>query len=165
MSISGPLSHFARDAQSFTTFVQSGCELGLNELSKLASLIAILCARAYSLPEITGEGSETLPELDKSSQERLAKELAARLPQDLYVTIDPLEVYSDVAPTVGQLSDDLADIWVEVEVGLRSWRQGGHQAQSLAGWHWRFTFHSHWGFHAVNALAVLNALIRRTRNS
>jgi hypothetical protein len=50
----------------------------------------------------------------------------------------------------GDLADDLADIWRDLQVGLRTPRDGD------AIWEWRFAFHTHWGQHAIAALSVLH---------
>lgn len=107
--------------------MQSTTDLGPGELIDLACILAGLCAGAYQLPGDPIDDDGSLPTLDSSLLAQIASELAAKLPQDHYRSIDPLDVYSDSAPTTGQLSDDLADIWAELEIGLRSWRRGGHE--------------------------------------
>jgi hypothetical protein len=54
---------------------------------------------------------------------------------------------------VGDLSDDLADIWRDLKEELVS-LEAGVPAEDVV-WHWRFGFWSHWGQRVVNAMRVL----------
>jgi hypothetical protein len=60
----------------------------------------------------------------------------------------------------GSISDDLADIWRDVKMGLLAFDSGKPKCIKDAVWHWRFSFGSHWGYHvagAIRALTVLHA--------
>jgi hypothetical protein len=56
-------------------------------------------------------------------------------------------------PVAGSLSDDLLDVYRDVRRGLTLW-EGGHDANAI--WEWRFSFESHWGEHAVDAIRALH---------
>lgn len=58
-------------------------------------------------------------------------------------------------PVTGCLSDDFADIYLDLAEGLTKWNRGEH---GEAVWHWRFSFNMHWGEHASGALRALHAL-------
>jgi hypothetical protein len=65
----------------------------------------------------------------------------------------------DPASTVGgSLSDDLGDIYLDVEEGLRAWDRGDRPE---AVWIWRFGLDAHWARHAVTALAALREACSR----
>jgi hypothetical protein len=55
------------------------------------------------------------------------------------------------------LSEDVSDIYGDLLAGLRKWRRGD-RARALESW--RCDFEIHWGAHAVQALAALQALAR-----
>lgn len=75
------------------------------------------------------------------------------LPVGYYGSIcNPLEVPAGEA-ALGDLADDLADIWRDLKEGLTIFDDGFRDA---AGWQWLDSFNIHWGAHASNALAVIH---------
>jgi len=76
------------------------------------------------------------------------------LPVQNYLKIfSPLEK-RDEEPVSCWLADDLADIYLDLEEGLRYLQKGDAEK---AIWVWRFGFWSHWGRHLVGALSALHA--------
>jgi hypothetical protein len=67
---------------------------------------------------------------------------------------DPYHKESD-DPVIGDLADDLADIWRELQEGLTFWNAG---STTDAFWHWGFSFSHHWGGHATRALRAIYTL-------
>jgi hypothetical protein len=63
--------------------------------------------------------------------------------------------FEDAEPVVGDLADDLADIYRDLLRGLAKWRRG--EAEEAA-WVWQFHFAAHWGEHTTSALRALHAL-------
>ena len=63
-------------------------------------------------------------------------------------------------PGVGDLTDDLTDIYRDLIPGLRAWDEGTDEylADIVFGWK-EPLFASHWGLHAVDALPVLHSLV------
>jgi hypothetical protein len=61
----------------------------------------------------------------------------------------------DKEPVVGDLADDLADIYRDLADGLAKWRRGEREG---AAWAWQFQFACHWGEHLTSALRALHAL-------
>lgn len=97
----------------------------------------------------------TSPESGYASQPRRASPMArlARLlgDRDLYwLMSDP---YRMDAPAVGALSDDLADIYLDLAQGLDAATAGFPQG---ACWEWRFLLWAHWGAHATGAMRALH---------
>ena len=75
---------------------------------------------------------------------------------------EPFDSYSEVfdpydredhEPVVGSLSDDLLDVYRDIRGGLWSWET---DATANAIWEWRFSFDTHWGDHAADALRALH---------
>ena len=56
-------------------------------------------------------------------------------------------------PVVGDLSDDLSDIFRDVTCGLRAFDKGD---LDNAMWEWQFGLAHHWGAHATAAIRVLH---------
>jgi hypothetical protein len=53
------------------------------------------------------------------------------------------------------LSDDLADIWLDLKHGLLALDDRARPEDVT--WEWRFGFYAHWGRHATEALRALHA--------
>jgi hypothetical protein len=114
-----------------------------------------LYAAAYELPRIdpTGAGETKDP---VSDAERLA--VARRLRETLGELDHYRRVYdpfdrSDSA-FEGSLSDDLADIYRDVDQGLRALASDTPQTDVV--WGWRESFGHHWGIHAGAALYAIH---------
>ena len=58
---------------------------------------------------------------------------------------------------VGDLADDMADIYREVKNGLCAFNRG---PTNEAIWHWQEGFCSHWGDHVVDALRGMHHIVR-----
>lgn len=70
---------------------------------------------------------------------------------DLYwETFDP---YTDGEPVAGSLTDDVVDVYRDLRRGL-AWWERGEKVEAI--WEWRFSFLSHWGTHAIDALRALH---------
>lgn len=94
------------------------------------------------------------PDLDDVRQ-GLAKQLS---PIDEYAEVfDP---YSDAEITPYRLSDDLADVAVDLVHGMQHY-QAGRPIEAL--WWWQFSYFNHWGNHAGAALRALQAVVAHTR--
>lgn len=82
------------------------------------------------------------------------------LPLQYYsMALSPMEVDGEVA--VGDLADDLLDIYLDLKRGLLLWESG---ACLEAQWEWHYSFHHHWGAHAVQAMGCLHAQLHAYLN-
>jgi hypothetical protein len=62
-------------------------------------------------------------------------------------------------PVLGDLGDDLADIYRDIKPGLRGWEAGPEAILADIVFDWKFPlFGSHWGVHAVSAMRALHPL-------
>ena len=71
---------------------------------------------------------------------------------------DPITLEPD-DPVAGNLADDLADIYRDLQDGLQSWQHWEAEKRRNALWQWRFGFESHWGAHAADALRAVHWLL------
>jgi hypothetical protein len=77
----------------------------------------------------------------------------AALPVGKYSEIfDPSDVPAG-EPVVGDVADDLADVYRDLIQGVRL-EAAGRPRDAL--WQWLMNFHIHWGRHAVSALRALH---------
>tara|TARA_R110002072_G_scaffold174303_3_gene329353 strand:- start:35623 stop:36108 length:486 start_codon:yes stop_codon:yes gene_type:complete len=79
----------------------------------------------------------------------------ASLPFNYYTSVfDPrIADGIDSEAGVGDLADDLADIYRDLHGGLRAFRAG---AVDTAEYEWAWSFRMHWGRHAASALHALH---------
>ena len=64
--------------------------------------------------------------------------------------------YECEEPVCGSLSDDFADIYKELKIGVILYEKG-HINDAV--WNWKWSFENHWSYHAVDAMRVLNTLL------
>jgi hypothetical protein len=83
------------------------------------------------------------------------------LPQTWYLTyFDLTEALNpDQVPVIGDLADDLADIYRDLKPGLRATESQDDAVMGTALFQWQFSFQRHWGDHAVNAMKLLHQLV------
>lgn len=117
-----------------------------------------LYAAAIELPAKDPDTVEALNGIDDDAWQKVRERVGRKLARDYYWEVfEPLE-QEQPESLCGSLSDDLADIWHDVKRGLLGLDSGKLSAVDDAVWHWRFSLESHWGHHAVGAIAGLNAL-------
>jgi hypothetical protein len=63
-------------------------------------------------------------------------------------------------PVHGRVSDDVADVAVELAHGLRH-HDSGRAEEAL--WWWQFSYLSHWGAQALNAQRALLSIVAHQR--
>lgn len=117
--------------------------------------LARLHAQALELSDSASWNGDA-PKISHEAWKATYKRFGA-LPVNYYgECLHPLEVpASDTA--LGDLADDLADIWRDVRRGLDVYDAGDIEGATFA-WHQSFTIH--WGMHAASALYILQCWIR-----
>jgi hypothetical protein len=127
----------------------------------LVSLLR-LYEKALHLPSAeVASGYEFVERIDTHFWTVVMTGVSQKLAQDYYWMIhESFEPFGQPAPeaVIGQLSDDLADIWRDVKTGLQELDRGGEDAVNAAVWCWRFRLETHWGTHASTAIVALTAL-------
>lgn len=147
----------AHAAEVFTRVAQQFCELveqlpsDANDefLTRLSIALAELIAAGLSLPDVAPPTATipTNPQIDHAADVVRDKLRLIVGDRDLYWTVDPK---TKEAPVRASLSDDLADVYRDLQEGLMMQEKGAEPAEIL--WTWRFSFDSHWGRHATDAL-------------
>lgn len=114
-------------------------------------LLLDLVRTALELPDVEGGDDEPV-RLDHAAWKQMHASFATLRGPQFYATADAYEIGGE--ELVGDLHDDLADVWRDLRPSLDLFEAGHHEA---AAWHWAFTFRYHWGEHAVEAIRVLRA--------
>jgi len=113
---------------------------------------------ALRLPEVAPARGDLLEGINHEDWTVVRENLARRISRDLYwMVFEPL-VSEPPEPVVGSLTDDLADIWRDLKPGVEAIGSGTTDSIRDVVWHWRSSFESHWGNHAVSAIGALHAL-------
>lgn len=153
------LDDFALAVRSYCDWADSaaGTETPKSEMLAARQHLSALYAMAVNLPAYECDWVER--EVSDAEWSQKFKRFG-RLPVGYYGSIcDPLEVPAGEA-ALGDLADDLADIWRNLKEGLMIFDGGYREA---AGWHWLEMFTIHWGAHASSALAVIHYWIQANR--
>lgn len=162
---SDPQRIFADLAVTYCDIIEGGLPEGFDDQAgELAGLLARLYAAASALPDVWDDRLEGMDEARVSHEvyRAISQRLAEVLGEHDYYWEVPCSDMADLAeepsPAMGQLSDDLTDIWRDLEVGRRSWERGDKLDRLFAIWYWRLHFFGHWGMHLVDALKVLHRI-------
>lgn len=146
--MTGSSAAFSSRAEAYCRFIESAGNLPLPQRLRRAQdeLIALYTA-ALALPD-TEPGEEDATHVGRP----------AGWPGfgDVDVYWEVADPYLNAAPIAASLTDDLLDIYSDLRAGLVLLRGGGITAEATATWHWRFSFQTHWGDHAIDALRALH---------
>jgi hypothetical protein len=114
--------------------------------------VARLYAAVLDLSEVEFSDHPDPPILGQDAWNAMFKSFGA-LPFNFYCEVFDPSIEKLEEPVVGDLADDLTDIYRDLREGLWLLRHGHERA---AVWSWKFTFGCHWGRHAVSALRALH---------
>ena len=151
------LQAFAAEARNYCAWAVSIEEGDQGAAAALRRIVGLYQA-ALHLPSASVDGTQDNPvEFVGTDERELVRVGCARLPLRYYSEqFDPLSVPSTEEPTIGDIADDIADIFHDVREGLWYFDRG--QVRDAA-WEWAFGFQSHWGRHAACAIRALHAYL------
>lgn len=145
---------FAAAAEHFCAVVEG--ELPDDRLVFVAGArhpLSKLYVTALELPS-TQSDLELMPRRSHDEWRALFDRLTSYL-GDLDRYWEVYDPYTLADPVGGSLADDLADVAVDIQGGLKAYRAGHIDA---ALWEWRNPFWFHWGHHAADALRALTRI-------
>lgn len=153
------IKHFIASAEEFCSLIECRQLLaGLPLVRECAPRLACLYSAALSLSLFPAEtDSDNLIEdvFSFDQSQALFRELGEKLGMVRWYweVFDP---YEESAPGIGDLADDMADIYRELKNGLFAFTKG---PANEAIWHWQNGFRSHWGDHVVDALRAMHRIV------
>jgi hypothetical protein len=152
------VEQFAGEAVKFREWVLSGSSSGKVAVREALGLVTRLYLTALALPPVWCGGHDHKPEAPAGSGDgqHIYSRLAARLPFQHYGEVFNTLSVPPEQPVLGDLADDLADIFAEVDAGLRRYEAG---RQTDAVWEWGFYLVHHWGEHATSAIRALHCYL------
>ena len=150
---------FLETAMRYCEAIETGVESTPRALfEELEILLPQLIADVLRLPIVRRPGPMP-PDDDRPDRWRsLCQTLATFLGEHrrYWAVFDPASPQAD-DPMVGDLADDLADIYCDLRRGLDLWETADPALRREILWRWRFDYESHWGQHAVDALRTVYA--------
>ena len=149
-----PLKDFAAAAADFCSWCESEPATALIEARAALRHLPRLYLLAQGLRELP-DAPEIAGDRPSDAAWRSVFERFGALPFDYYHTVlSPLEIAGGPPEcAMGHLADDLADMYRDLSDGLSLFRLGHLES---AEWEWAFSFRTHWGRHAVDALQSLH---------
>jgi hypothetical protein len=148
------LQHFAERARGFQLWIEeSQSEGGSLAREALLQLVGLYNA-GLELPSpfLSAAGEEHSMRLGNAEVDRV-RLWCGRLPFNLYSEVFDSTVVPADEPVIGDISDDISDIYLDVVTGLRLFDAGQFDH---ALWEWGFNFRIHWGKHATDAIRAIH---------
>ena len=149
----GALKAFAAIAREFCEWCE-GESLGADANRSAARWLAQLHAAALTLPDVEPDNGNGLPDLPATTVATTRRNFAPYNGMYYRECFDPDPTLDDT-PEMGDVGDDLLDIYKDIRAGLLVF-DAGETNEAL--WHWAFLHRVHWGRHVVGALFALQCL-------
>jgi len=149
---------FAQVARGFASWCEAE-SLGAEPEVTAAVWLAQLHAAALQLPNHEAQNDRGVPEIPVNLLARVCANLQCYLGRYYREFFDPSPLLDDTH-VLGDIGDDLLDIYKDIRIGLILY-DAGETDEAL--WHWSFLHRIHWGHHAVGALFALHCLSDTSR--
>lgn len=144
---------FASDARDYCAWCEGARASDPGQLlSEAVRHLARLYAAALDLPEVEFSDHPDPPSMEHEAWSAMFKSFGV-LPFSWYREVFDPSIDGAEEPVIGDLADDLADIYKDLVEGIWLLDRGHAKA---ATWSWKTSFGAHWGLHAVSALRALH---------
>jgi len=149
---------FSLEARRFVDWADGSASPDTLKAPLALRRVVALYAAALDLPQPWSEGVSAEPPASPAMEQRWSavRARAAAIPLQHYSEIFSPLMLPPEAPVVGDLADDIADIYRDVANGLALYDAG---CVDDAIWQWGFSFQSHWGEHASSAIRALHCYL------
>ena len=147
------IEEFSRVAKEYCEWCLSPPGEEPSEVRTALSLLLRLYSQALALQFPKDMDDDLEGERPDETTRKKVFERAGALPFNNYSSVFDPHVVPPEEPVVGDLADDIADIYRDLFEGLSLYRSG-HLAE--AEWEFLNSFQSHWGRHASSAIHALD---------
>jgi hypothetical protein len=158
------IARFRDVAADYLACIDAAGDQGADRTMRTAAaILGGLYAAAINLPQVEHEVDDVSDGTEPGDAwEALYRRLGDAGVGTYYWQLDPFLGDRPGEEGVGDLADDLADIYLDLRRGFAILDAGASINDAV--WDWRFSFESHWGQHAVDALRVIHALLNGERD-
>jgi len=133
-------------------------------LIKLSNHLLNIYQLGNQLPigDISENKDYTPNDISQNDFELILKSLSERLSDNRYYwqVFDPLDDQEN-DPVLGDLLDDIGDIYKDLKRSLTLFNEGTNLAKNTAMWQFKFEFDNHWSDHCISALYALHFFIKK----
>lgn len=143
---------FAQSVRMYCQWAEEAPSNPADEIKLALKFLSDLYGKAIQLPQIKVAGGIEPNKVSEDNRQQVYKRFGS-LPFNHYSQIFNPLVCPPEEPVIGDLADDLSDIYGDLRMGL-SLYDGGHQ--QAAAWEWQLHFRIHWGRHLVAALYAMH---------
>lgn len=151
-------------ARQFCDFIETASsDTGYKYLRNLQQQLLQLYQYGVQLPETDLKTTiENTAEIEASLLKQVLASLADRIIYTRFyaMVFDPSEE-TDKEVVIGDLLDDIEDIYKDVKRFLLLWDTGTEAAKENACWDLKFLFVHHWGDHCANALYAIHYFLQK----
>lgn len=155
---SAEVVRFSKAARQYCSWAEASPSESGAELQRGLRLLSEVYAAALDLPEVSAALADTESGLSQQDWKSIFRRFGS-LPIDAYSEVFDPSVVPGEPPVVGQIADDLADVYRDLVHGIRL-LEHGRAEEAVATW--QMNFRIHWGRHAVSALRVMHCLAETT---
>ena len=145
--------NFATLAKEYCGWAESKPKPETEEVKIAIKILANLYSTALALPK-NDPGNDVDGNRISDEEWNIIFKRFGALPFNYYSEFFSPAKVAEEEPVVGDLADDLADIYRDIKQGLELYEEG-HVNEAL--WEWNQNFNIHWGRHATSALHALHA--------
>jgi hypothetical protein len=157
--------NFVSAAMRYSELIESKVNDKDKWLEEVLAALSSLYSLAHKIPDVEYENERYGDQFDVTDDEWKAifNKLGVVFGEQRYYRafFDPTEpMQSRDGSVIGDLADDLADIYRDIVPGLRAWNTKDEAFTNEAIFSWKDPlFTSHWGVHAVSAMRALHPLV------
>ncbi len=154
------MNNHKRIIVEFTKLVNEYCSWAVSkqdpktdEAFYALKLLSNLYAKALELPDCEATDmleTDEIPDIDYNAIHKQFSKIPFQYYREIF---HPLNIENE-EPVMGDIADDLADIYKDLKDGLWYINNG---SELDAVYYWKFTFGIHWGKHATGALSALHS--------
>ncbi len=146
-------AEYAAAARAYCAWVEKPAGDPIDDLGDAFVLLASLYSQALRLPTVEPDVAVVNePPRNRVEWQTLLPRFE-HLPVGHYGEVFSPLVVPPETPVVGDLADDLADIYKDIKLPLEAYDSG---QTSYAVWQWRFCFETHIGRHMLSALKAMH---------
>jgi len=148
------LSEFTAAAREYCLLAEQDEPLGDAGLWKIRDLLLRLIYHISSVDDAPQEPAENYPEVAEEVRRKVIQQFGGLVIGGYWFVFEPFNLEAREEPGMGVLSDDLADIYVDLVRGLAHANRGQMQE---ACFEWSLGYRMHWGQHATHALMAIES--------